>query len=310
LVFAARALDGLTGGNISVANAYVADLTREDASARSIAFGRMGIAASVGFAIGPAAAGLLGATSWGYSAPIAAAVGISALATVMCLFIREPDARCPEGPPEQPAVTKVMGQQHRRCDRPEPDVHAGRLFAQPIVIALLIATFVQFLSFNLFYAGFPVHATSALGWSAGRMGLFFALMSGTMIVAQGPLLSFVSARLSPSVIFVSGMLGLVIAFIAFALTPWWAPFLGAFLFAVGNGLAWPIFQARVAEAAAPEYQGSVQGAATSAGSLASIVGLIFGGIFYPWFGVGLFISGAALFLLVALGTPIWFRDAR
>ena len=60
LVFAARALDGATGGNVSVANAYVADLTRNTPELRQVAFGRMGMAASVGFVIGPAAAGLLG----------------------------------------------------------------------------------------------------------------------------------------------------------------------------------------------------------------------------------------------------------
>ncbi len=63
LVFVARALDGATGGNISVANAYVADLTRNTPQLRQVAFGRMGMAASVGFVIGPASAGLLGGTS-------------------------------------------------------------------------------------------------------------------------------------------------------------------------------------------------------------------------------------------------------
>ncbi len=62
LVFVARALDGATGGNISVANAYVADLTRNTPQLRQVAFGRMGMAASVGFVIGPASAGLLGRT--------------------------------------------------------------------------------------------------------------------------------------------------------------------------------------------------------------------------------------------------------
>ena len=73
LIFAARALDGATGGNISVANAYVADLTREHPEVRQVAFGRMGMAASLGFVIGPAVAGLLGGTAWGPRLPIAVA---------------------------------------------------------------------------------------------------------------------------------------------------------------------------------------------------------------------------------------------
>ena len=58
LLFCARALDGLTGGNVSVANAYMADIS-DDAN-RSVNFGRMAMAASLGFVLGPAAAGLLG----------------------------------------------------------------------------------------------------------------------------------------------------------------------------------------------------------------------------------------------------------
>ena len=78
LVFGARALDGATGGNISVANAYVADLTRNTPQLRQVAFGRMGMAASIGFVIGPAAAGLLGGTSWGPRLPIAIAAAMAA----------------------------------------------------------------------------------------------------------------------------------------------------------------------------------------------------------------------------------------
>ena len=308
VVFLARALDGMTGGNMSVASAYVADITRDDTAARRVAFGQMGMAASLGFAIGPAAAGLLGATSWGYMAPVAAATAISAVAMVMCLFLREPDDRCPDGPDAPPAVSKILGQQHRRCDRAEGPVSA-HLFGQPLVMALLVATFAQFMAFNLFYAGFPVHAQAVLGWSAGEMGMFFALMSGVMIVAQGPLLRVVSTRWAPATIFMAGMLGLVASFFAFAVDAPWAPYGGAVLFALGNGLAWPTFQARLAEAARPEDQGAVQGAATSAGSLASIFGLIVGGILYPWLDVWLFITGAALFVLVAAGTPVWFRPA-
>ena len=306
LVFVARALDGLTGGNMSVASAYIADLTEGDAATRGVAFGWMGMAASLGFAIGPAVAGLLGATSWGYAAPVAAAAIVSGAAMVMCLTLAEPERPCPTGPEPAPAVARVMGQQHKRCDRPEPAARPGA-FSRPIVVALIVATFMLFVAFNLFYAGFPIYATQALGWDAGRMGLFFALMSGMMIVAQGPLLRFASANLAASTVFLIGTLGLLGAFVSFALAPWWAPFLGAMLFAMGNGLAWPTFQARLADAADPEDQGAVQGAATSAGSLASIIGLVVGGVLYPSLGVGLFIVGALLFVPVAAGTPIWFR---
>ena len=308
LVFAARALDGSTGGNISVANAYVADLTRDDDTSRQLAFGRMAMAASLGFAIGPALAGLLSATAFGYMGPIAAAAGISGVATVLCFLLPEPGGRCPEGPPQQPAVTRVIGQQQRRCDRRTPKKRSGVL-QRPLVVALLLATFTQFLAFNLFYAAFPVHADQSLGWTAGDMGLFFTVMSGVMIVAQGPGLRFATARFSSPVVFLAGMASLVAAFTLFALPGRASVFSGAVFFALGNGLAWPTFQTRLAEAGGNEDQGTVQGAATSAGSFASIAGLITGGLIYPEVGPTLFLAGAALFLFVAAATPVWFRKA-
>ena len=63
VLFFARALDGITGGNVSVANAYLADITEE--SERSTNLGKMAISGNLGFILGPALAGALGATAWG-----------------------------------------------------------------------------------------------------------------------------------------------------------------------------------------------------------------------------------------------------
>ena len=70
VLFIARALDGITGGNVSVANAYLADIT--DENHRSENFGKMAVSANLGFIFGPALAGLLGATAWGETVPVLA----------------------------------------------------------------------------------------------------------------------------------------------------------------------------------------------------------------------------------------------
>lgn len=305
LVFLARALDGATGGNISVANAYVADLTTGEKESRRVAFGRMGMAASLGFALGPALAGVLGATVDGYVGPVAAAAAISGLATVLCFTLKEPKTRCPDGPPEQPGVTRTMGQQHKRCDKPSAPSNTAVL-REPKVLGLLVATFVMFVAFNLFYAAFPVHASVALGWDAGRMGVMFTVMAGAMIVAQGPLLGAVSKRFDEQVVFGLGIAALALSFVGFSLQGQWLLYGSAAMFAIGNGLAWPTFQARLSNVVSDEAQGTVQGAATSAGSAASIVGLLLGGVLYSTLHAWIFIAGAALFVLVGIGTPIWF----
>jgi len=308
LTFAARMIDGLTGGNISVASAYVADVTRDDRLARRVAFGRMGMASSLGFTLGPALAGILMGMGDGYSGPVIAAAAISGAATILCLALREPAGRCPEGPPPQQALARVLGQQQRRCDTEEPLIEGASL-RRPVILGLLLATFTQFLAFNLFYAAFPVHATGAVRWTAGRLGLFYSLLSAVLFVAQGPVLAAVSGRLAPRAVFALGLAGLIGAFATFVSTDTAILYLGATLFALGNGLAWPTFQARTADAATDREQGEVQGAAASAGALASIVGLTLGGLAYPWLGGSLFLVGAALFALVLLATPALFPES-
>ena len=309
LVFLARLFDGLTGGNLSVANAYVADLTRDDRSARQLAFGRMGMAASLGFTIGPAISGVLGSVGNGYTAPVLAALVISVVGTLLCLTLREPGGRCPEGPPAPSTVSRLLGQQQRRCDRANEPLERGVL-RQPLIVGLLAATFVLFLAFNLFYASFPLHATEAMGWSASKLGLFYSLLSAAMFVMQGPVLQWCMRRIEPRRLFLVGLLGLIAAFAVLPAAASAAAFGGAILFAFGNGLAWPTFQARTADAAPEDGQGAVQGASASAGALASILGLTGGGLAYPALGGRVFLLGAGLFALVLVATPALFSGAK
>ncbi len=307
LVFVARALDGATGGNISVANAYVADLTRGYSQrARQVAFGRMGMAASLGFVIGPAAAGLLGGTSLGPRLPIAAAALFAAITTgAILVLLREPRSRCAKGPPTPGVVEAGLNQQGKPCHQATKKRVLRDGLKRGPVAAVLAGTLVLFLGFNLFYAGFPVHAIAAYGWSTGELGAFFAVLAGMMVIAQGPLLSFASKHLDRRLVFAIGMACLAMAVITYQLPAGPITYAGAALFAVGNGLSWPTFQSRVAELAGDD-QGTVQGAVTSASSLASIVGLLVGGLLYPALEGSLFFLTAGLFVAVLVLTPLWF----
>ncbi len=158
LVFVARALDGATGGNIKVANAYVADLTRNHGEVRQLAFGRMGMASSLGFAIGPAVAGVLGGTEWGPRLPIALAAGLAMATTLaILLLLDEPAGRCPDGPPPPSSAASGLGQQAKPCHGSAAATGAA-VWRRPSVALALVATFLLLLAFNFFFAGFPVHA--------------------------------------------------------------------------------------------------------------------------------------------------------
>ncbi|MEN0066481.1 MAG: MFS transporter [Myxococcota bacterium] len=310
-VFLARALDGVTGGNVSVANALVADLTVGNAEARGQAFARMGIAASLGMVLGPALAGLLGGTSWGYTLPVVGAGVLALAASVLVLvLLREPEKRCPE-PAEPPGnAIAAVGAQVKDCSRSPEATPRVDLTKLPGIPALIGAAFVQLLAFNLFYSSFPIFAAQGLGWDVGSLGGFFALMSVSMIVAQGPLLDRLTPTWSPSAIFALGQASLAVAFVLMMTGETWLVLVASIAFAVGNGLGWPTFQALVADRSPDEAQGAVQGAVTSAMSFASIVGLLVGGFLYPTLGTGLFVLCAVLFALMGVATPWLWREPR
>ena len=83
-LFLARAIDGLTGGNVSVADAYVADISSDEN--RSKNFGKMAISSNLGFIVGPALAGILGATVYGEALPVLAALILSLVVLVVIVF--------------------------------------------------------------------------------------------------------------------------------------------------------------------------------------------------------------------------------
>jgi MFS family permease len=89
MLFVARALAGLTGGDVSIANAYLADISAE--RNRSENFGRMAVSSNLGFVAGPTLAGLLGAMGMGELLPVVAALVASAFAAWLIAF-RLPDA--------------------------------------------------------------------------------------------------------------------------------------------------------------------------------------------------------------------------
>ncbi len=92
IIFTGRAVGGLTGGNISVANAYIADVTDDKDLNRN--FGKMSVAANLGFIAGPALSGILGGTSLEEMLPVMAALLISISAIFVILFFLKDSKLC------------------------------------------------------------------------------------------------------------------------------------------------------------------------------------------------------------------------
>ncbi|HSF16230.1 MAG TPA: MFS transporter [Vicinamibacteria bacterium] len=300
VLFVARATDGLTGGNVSVANAYLADLTQE--SERNKQFGKMAVATNLGFIAGPMLAGLLGATEWEETLPVLAALSISLAASFVIWKLLPESSPCVLSKnPGKTEVRKIFGQEQRECFELESDgrVSFGQALRLEKVPFLLAIYFLIFLGFNFFYAAFPVHATTSLGWSVKELGLFFSFLGLTTVLVQGPLLSRLSPKLPESILVVAGGLILGVGFWLFTSESLVSLYAGAACFSLGNGLQWPSFLAVLSNAAGRRYQGAVQGFGGSVGSLASIVGLILGGVFYQTLGGTTFLISAAMFVTVS-----------
>ncbi|MGH2576006.1 MAG: MFS transporter, partial [Ignavibacteria bacterium] len=264
-------------------------------------FGKMSISSNLGFIAGPALAGLLGATVYKELLPVLAALLIS-LAALVVIFLYLPDSR-PKSfseDPEKASLKKVLGFEHKECFKikDEQKISLKKCFKLPDVPYLLILYFLIFLGFNFFYTAFPIHALEKLGWSVSEMGIFFSVLSLIMVIVQGPVLSFASKRYSETNLIVYGNLILGTNFVMLYSSNTVLIYIAAVLFALGNGLMWPSLLSLLSKAAGDKYQGSVQGFASSFGSLASIIGLIAGGVLYAKTGAGTFIIAASVIYLV------------
>lgn len=304
IMFVARAADGITGGNVSVANAYLADITDEES--RSANFGKMALSGNLGFVLGPALAGLLGATIYGEVIPVIAALAISLVAALIIFFRLEDHDPCAIAEvPEPRSLRKVFGQEQKECFKiGEPEkVTLGTVLGIPGVPGLLVINFLVMLGFSFFYVGFPIHAVQALEWSVTETGAFFAYLSLLMVVVQGPVLARLSSRFSDGVLAIVGTVVLTVGFAALYWDSIASVYLAATLVATGNGLMWPSVLSLLSKAAGDRHQGAVQGYSGSLGAIASIVGLIAAGVLYSSLGPWVFIVAAAIVFPVSLIAP-------
>ena len=108
-------------GNVSVANAYLADLTSEEE--RNKNYGRMSVASNLGYVFGPAIAGVLGTTAYGEILPVSAALVISIIGTLIVLFFSQIPGPAPlKNTPNPPGLEKYSGRNKKSAIRLRQEV--------------------------------------------------------------------------------------------------------------------------------------------------------------------------------------------
>ena len=303
-LFLARARDGLSGGDVSIANAYVADISGADE--RSVNFGRMAVASNLGFVFGPALAGLIGAAGMGEVVTVVAALLISVVACLIIAFGLPDSTPCVLGAdPEQVNVRKLFGQGQKECFSmlAARKLSLAEILMLPSMRLLLSVYFLVFFAFNLFYVAFPVYAATGIRWSLSQIGVYFAAMGLMMALVQGPLLNRLARRWPERTLAIGGGIVLAASFPFFSSSSTAIIYIGTALLAVGNGVMWPSLLAILSRTAGRSVQGAVQGFASSVGAIASIAGLLLGGALYQSLGSRVFLIPA---ILVALTCGLSF----
>jgi multidrug resistance protein len=151
LVFVSRVIDGLTAGNISLAQAYIADVTRPEERTKSFAV--IGIAFGLGFLVGPAIGGFL--SQYGYQAPVFLAIALSALSIVATVALLPATERNVHAP--------------KRFTILDWEAYAG-YFRRPELGSLLLQFFGYMFAFSAFMAGFPLFAERRFTWEGRPFG--------------------------------------------------------------------------------------------------------------------------------------------
>jgi predicted MFS family arabinose efflux permease len=234
--------------------------------------------------------------------PVLAALILSLITIFVIVFLLRESKLPPKEilVPEQDTIRKVFSQECRECYS-EVETKKSKLrdvFKIKYIPFLLGLYFLIFLGFNIYYAAFPTHAANDLKWSVTQLGIFYAVLSGIMVLIQGPVLRKALKKFSEERLVIIGSVILGTNFILFVSNNIISVSVAVILFAVGNGLMWPSFMSILSRRAGSKLQGAVQGVAGSFGGLASILGLTLGGFLYNSIGAVTFLISAIVIFAV------------
>jgi len=259
MLFAGRIIDGISGGSIGTAQAYVADITSPEN--RSKAMGLIGAAFGLGFVFGPALGGTT--ASWfGESAPLYLAAAL-ALVNAGLIFFVLPESLPIEkrGLKKEPSFPGIF---HH--------VRRGPYFTAVATYFMLIA------GFSVMTAVFALFVSHRYGFDAAHTGYVFAMVGVIGVIIQGGLIGRLVKKFGEARLAVAGAAILMASlfFMPFTASVW-ALLLASAGIATGNSLLNPTLSGIASRSVDPEWQGRALGILQSAGSLGRWIGPVLGG---------------------------------
>lgn len=288
-LFAARALAGVAGASVTVASAYIADVSTPETRAQN--YGLLGAAFGLGFIFGPALGGLLG--NFDMRLPFYVAAAVSVINAAYGLF----------------AVPESHRQENRRkftLVKANPFAWIALLKRYPVVMGLALTLFLTSLAQNSLHSVWVLFTEYRFHWNPGQNGLALAFVGVAAAVVQGGLIRLIVPKLGERQSVLYGLAISAVSFVLYGLaTQGWMLYAIIALGSLG-GIAGPALQGMIASQVNPDEQGAVQGALASLMSATGIVApLMASGLFAHFTAPGAspvipgisFFVGAALLML-------------
>ena len=285
MLFASRIVDGLSGGNITTARAYIADITTEENRAK--AFGLLGAAFGLGFIVGPALGALFSHIS--YTAPIWAAAAITVVAVALAWFWL----------PETVHTTKATGSPWRAL---------ADMSRRADVRTLFTVDFIYWTAFAVYQTTFALFGARRFGFDAAQTGYMLSAFGFLGVIVQGGLVGPIVRRLGERRTLGMGLLFAAVGWGGSAMTHSLPVFVAMLVpGAIGIGLCNATLSALISKAAPPEEQGQVQGAAGALESLGRTIGPVWGNGTLQVMGEGAAYGSAAIVLVGAAALTLRYR---
>lgn len=264
MLFFARALAGLTGGNISVAQAYISDVS--EAKERGKALGLIGAAFGLGFIIGPAVGGLLG--TYGFWVPASAAAALAGINLLLVFFWL----------PESLTIERRLALAN--TTRLPFTVQAMlRTLQRPFVGPLLHTRFFYGLAFAMFQSIFALYAQYRLGLDGQKTGYILAYVGVLSAFTQGFLIGKITARFSDTQIILTSTIIMAISLGAWALAPNLVALLIVLIpISMAGGILNTTINSAMSKAVAPTEIGGILGLSASLESLTRVISPSLGGL--------------------------------
>jgi len=294
-LFVARMIDGISGGNISTAQAYIADVTPPEE--RSKGMGLIGAAFGLGFVFGPMIGGAMS-----YISPAAPFFFASAMAAAnaTALYFLLPES---------------LSHEHRSEARRGGIVQILEQSGSWQLVAVLCTYFLATVAFAMMTATFALFAAHRFKFDAWHTGFLFGYVGVIGAVIQGGLLGRLVKKFGDKPLTGIGTALFAVSVFGFTLSGTVVLLIIASTgIAIGNSLMTPTLNALASKSVNASLQGRVLGVMASVASLARIIGPVLGGLllsrdpdFSSHYGRTLYWVSSAI-MLVALGVSLTIKS--